>query len=93
VWPTITDAGLNVDGGLTLGLYAPANTPAAIMTHGVTRCVIYAMLRSVRRRSAPDYSRLDANKETQSRERETRRCTQLSATQAKIDRDGGPGDQ
>jgi len=60
-----------------------------VMTHGVTRCVLYAMLRSVRRRSAPDYSRLDANKETQPRERETRRCTQLSATQAKIDRDGG----
>ena len=36
------------------------------MTHGVTRCVLYAMLRSVRRRSALDYSRLDANKETSS---------------------------
>jgi hypothetical protein len=64
-----------------------------VMTHGVTRCVLYAMFRSVRRRSAPDYSRLDAIKETQTRERETRRGTQLSAKQAKIDRDGGTGDQ
>ena len=31
-WPTMTDAGLNVDAGLTLGLYAPANTPAAIVS-------------------------------------------------------------
>ena len=31
-WPTMTDAGLNVDAGLMLGLYAPANTPAAIVS-------------------------------------------------------------
>jgi tripartite-type tricarboxylate transporter receptor subunit TctC len=31
-WPTMTDAGLNVDAGLTLGLYVPANTPAAIVS-------------------------------------------------------------
>ena len=27
-WPTMTDAGLNVDAGLNLGLYVPAGTPA-----------------------------------------------------------------
>ncbi len=27
----LTDSGLNVDAGLTLGLYVPANTPAAIV--------------------------------------------------------------
>jgi tripartite-type tricarboxylate transporter receptor subunit TctC len=31
-WPTMTDAGLNVDAGLNLGLYVPANTPAAIVS-------------------------------------------------------------
>jgi tripartite-type tricarboxylate transporter receptor subunit TctC len=31
-WPTMADVGLNVDAGLTLGLYVPANTPAAIVT-------------------------------------------------------------
>jgi tripartite-type tricarboxylate transporter receptor subunit TctC len=30
-WPTMTDIGLNVDAGLTLGLYVPASTPAAIV--------------------------------------------------------------
>jgi tripartite-type tricarboxylate transporter receptor subunit TctC len=29
-WSTMTDAGLNVDAGLTLGVYVPAGTPAAI---------------------------------------------------------------
>jgi tripartite-type tricarboxylate transporter receptor subunit TctC len=31
-WPTMADVGLNVDAGLTLGLYVPANTPAAIVS-------------------------------------------------------------
>jgi tripartite-type tricarboxylate transporter receptor subunit TctC len=31
-WPTMADSGLNVDAGLTLGLYVPANTPAAIVS-------------------------------------------------------------
>jgi tripartite-type tricarboxylate transporter receptor subunit TctC len=31
-WPTMTDSGLNVDAGLTLGVYVPANTPAAIVS-------------------------------------------------------------
>jgi tripartite-type tricarboxylate transporter receptor subunit TctC len=31
-WPTMTDVGLNVDAGRTLGLYVPANTPAAIVS-------------------------------------------------------------
>jgi tripartite-type tricarboxylate transporter receptor subunit TctC len=35
-WPTMTDAGVNVDAGLTLGLYVPANTPAAIVS--MRRC-------------------------------------------------------
>jgi tripartite-type tricarboxylate transporter receptor subunit TctC len=30
-WPTMTDSGLNVEAGLTLGLYVPAGTPAAIV--------------------------------------------------------------
>ena len=30
-WPTMTDAGLNVDAGLTLGLYVPAGTPSAVV--------------------------------------------------------------
>jgi tripartite-type tricarboxylate transporter receptor subunit TctC len=31
-WPTMTDIGLNVDAGLTLGVYVPAGTPAAIVS-------------------------------------------------------------
>ena len=31
-WPTMTDSGLNVDAGLTLGLYVPAGTPAAVVS-------------------------------------------------------------
>jgi tripartite-type tricarboxylate transporter receptor subunit TctC len=31
-WPTMTDTGHNVDAGLTLGVYVPANTPAAIIS-------------------------------------------------------------
>jgi tripartite-type tricarboxylate transporter receptor subunit TctC len=31
-WPTMTDAGLNVDAGLTLSLYVPAGTPHAIVS-------------------------------------------------------------
>jgi tripartite-type tricarboxylate transporter receptor subunit TctC len=31
-WPTMADSGLNVDAGLTLGLYVPANTPAAVVS-------------------------------------------------------------
>jgi tripartite-type tricarboxylate transporter receptor subunit TctC len=31
-WPTMTDAGLNVDAGLTLSLYVPAGTPQAIVS-------------------------------------------------------------
>jgi tripartite-type tricarboxylate transporter receptor subunit TctC len=31
-WPTTPDSGFNVDAGLTLGLYVPANTPAAIIS-------------------------------------------------------------
>ena len=31
-WPTMADSGLNVDAGLTLGLYVPTNTPAAIVS-------------------------------------------------------------
>jgi tripartite-type tricarboxylate transporter receptor subunit TctC len=31
-WPTMTDIGLNVDAGLTLGVYVPANTPSAIVS-------------------------------------------------------------
>jgi tripartite-type tricarboxylate transporter receptor subunit TctC len=31
-WPTMTDVGLNVDAGLTLSLYVPANTPSAIVS-------------------------------------------------------------
>ena len=31
-WPTMTDIGLNVDAGLTLGLYVPAGTPAAVVS-------------------------------------------------------------
>ena len=31
-WPTMADCGLNVDAGLTLGLYVPTNTPAAIVS-------------------------------------------------------------
>jgi len=31
-WPTMTDAGLNVDAGLTLSLYVPAGTPQTIVS-------------------------------------------------------------
>ena len=31
-WPTMADSGLKVDAGLTLGLYVPTNTPAAIVS-------------------------------------------------------------
>jgi tripartite-type tricarboxylate transporter receptor subunit TctC len=31
-WPTMADSELNVDAGLTLGLYVPTNTPAAIVS-------------------------------------------------------------
>jgi tripartite-type tricarboxylate transporter receptor subunit TctC len=31
-WPTMTDAGLNVDAGLNLGVYLPAGTPAAVVS-------------------------------------------------------------
>ncbi len=31
-WPTMSDSGLNVDAGLTLGLYVPTNTPIAIVS-------------------------------------------------------------
>jgi tripartite-type tricarboxylate transporter receptor subunit TctC len=31
-WPTMMDAGLNVDAGLTLSLYVPAGTPQAIVS-------------------------------------------------------------
>jgi tripartite-type tricarboxylate transporter receptor subunit TctC len=31
-WPTMADSNLNVDAGLNLGLYVPANTPAAIVS-------------------------------------------------------------
>jgi tripartite-type tricarboxylate transporter receptor subunit TctC len=31
-WPTMTDAGLNVDAGLNLSLYVPAGTPAAVVS-------------------------------------------------------------
>jgi tripartite-type tricarboxylate transporter receptor subunit TctC len=31
-WPTMTDSGLNVDAGLNVGLYVPANTPATIVS-------------------------------------------------------------
>ena len=31
-WPTIASSGLNIDASLTLGLYVPANTPAAIVS-------------------------------------------------------------
>lgn len=31
-WPTMGDSGLNVDAGLTLGVYVPANTPAEIVS-------------------------------------------------------------
>jgi tripartite-type tricarboxylate transporter receptor subunit TctC len=30
-WSTMTDSGLNVDAGLTIGLYVPAGTPADII--------------------------------------------------------------
>ena len=31
-WPTMADSGLNVEAGLNLGLYVPADTPAAIVS-------------------------------------------------------------
>jgi tripartite-type tricarboxylate transporter receptor subunit TctC len=31
-WPTMSDTGHNVDAGLNLGVYVPANTPAAIVS-------------------------------------------------------------
>jgi tripartite-type tricarboxylate transporter receptor subunit TctC len=38
-WPTMADANLNVEAGLNLGVYVPANTPAAIVSRLDTELV------------------------------------------------------